>query len=107
MQLMRDILWRSLAKSLSTLTPLDRLAAAWPVVAGHAMAARSGVVGYEHGSVTVAADGEQWQRQLTISAPRLRNDLARVSGTPVTDILVVLRTGPPQSEPEDARPDTP
>lgn len=102
MQLMRDVLWRSLSKSLSTLSPLDRLAAAWPVVAGHALAARSSVVQYQAGHVTVAADTEEWQRQLTVSVLRLRSDLQRVSGTPVTDILVVLRTGEP-----DARPNTP
>ncbi len=100
---MRDVLWRSLAKSLSTLSPQDRLAAAWPVVAGHALAARSGVVDYHAGRVTVAADSEEWQRQLTISVTRLRSDLQRVSGTPVTDILVVLRIELPQVEPGEAQ----
>lgn len=107
MQLMRDILWRSLAKSLSTLTPLDRLAAAWPVVAGHATAARSAVVHYEGGCVTVAAATEEWRQQLTSSAIRLRGDLQRVSGATVTDILVVLRTGLSQDLPHDAHHDTP
>ncbi|MEG9432167.1 DUF721 domain-containing protein, partial [Terriglobus sp. ADX1] len=47
MQAMRDILRTSLAKSLDTLTPLDRLGAAWAVAAGHATASRTAVSAFQ------------------------------------------------------------
>lgn len=95
MQAMRDVLRTSLAKSLAGLSPLDRLSAAWPVVAGHAIAERSSVVALEGGVVTVAAEGKAWHRQLNIMAGQLQADLQRVSRVPLTDILFVVANGDP------------
>lgn len=87
---MRDVLRASLARSLAGLSELDRLSAAWPIVAGHALVARASVISYLGGTVTLAAQDEQWHRQLLLAAERLRPELARVSGVPVTDILLVI-----------------
>lgn len=87
MQQMRDVLRTSLAKSLSGLSDLDRLSAAWPIVAGHALGTRASVVAFHEGTVTLRAQDEPWRRQFLAEAARLRSDLARVSGVRLTDIL--------------------
>ncbi len=98
---MRDVLRTSLAKSLSALSPLDRLAAAWPVVAGHATAERSDVTALDEGCAIVTVPDPSWQKQLRDIAPQLRGDLARISRVPLTDILFVLPAAPgrPRLEP--------
>ena len=53
MEGMRALLRESLRKSLQTMGDEDRLAAAWPVACGVAMAGRGEVVGYEDGVVRV------------------------------------------------------
>ncbi len=89
-QQLRDLLRSSLGSSLAALTPLDRLATAWPVAAGHAIAERSSVVRLE-GSVSYVEVGDAaWLPQLRELTPRLRADLARISGVTLTDILFVL-----------------
>ena len=90
MQAMRDILRGSLGKSLDALTPLDRLSAAWPVAAGHAVSARTFVSSFQDGMVRVTVPDTTWQRQLEISHAQLRSDLANISRVAVTDILFVL-----------------
>jgi len=90
MQAMRDILRTSLAKSLNTLTPLDRLGAAWAVAAGHATAGRTSVSAFQDGVATVTVPDTAWQRQLVMIHGQLRGDLASISRIPVTDILFVL-----------------
>ncbi len=92
MQAMRDLLRSSLARSLASLSPLDRLSAAWPVAAGHAIAERSNVAALDGGTVTVAVESVAWQSQLRAVAAQLRSDLARISHVPLTDILFVLPT---------------
>lgn len=89
MQQMRDVLRTTLARSLSGLSDLDRLSAAWPIVAGHALATRASVVAFEEAVVTLRAQDELWRRQFLIEAARLRSDLTRVSGVRLTDILFI------------------
>ncbi|MGI4758974.1 MAG: DciA family protein [Janthinobacterium lividum] len=89
---MSDLLRTTLGRSLSTLSPLDRLGAAWPVVAGHAIGERSHVAAFDNGTVTVVAEGAGWIRQLNFMADQLRSDLARVSRVPLTDILFISPT---------------
>ena len=114
---MRDLLRNSLRTSLAGLPPLDRLAAAWPVAAGHGIASRARVSGLQGGGLQDGSlengglkdDGQQggkpqgrgaqgrtvvievndagWLAQLREMAPQLRGDLARISGVPLTDIL--------------------
>ena len=102
MQALRDVLRGSLAKSLNALSPLDRLAAAWPVAAGHAVAARTSVTAYEDRVVTVAVPDRTWADQLWGVRDRLRSELASVSRLPVTDILFLLP--PDQQRPERKTP---
>jgi predicted nucleic acid-binding Zn ribbon protein len=90
MQAMRDILRGSLAKSLNALTPLDRLSAAWPVAAGHAVAGRTFVSAFEDGMVRVTVPDKTWQRQLEMVHLQLLSDLKNISRIAVTDILFVL-----------------
>ena len=90
MQLMRDLLRSSLAKSLSGLSPLDRLASAWPVAAGHGIAERTSVTDFEEGAAIITVPDAVWQAQLRSTTDQLRRDLARISGVPLTDILFLL-----------------
>ena len=57
MEGMRDLLKNTLGQSLNALGDEDRLAAAWPVACGKAMAERGRVVGYEDGVVA----GARWR----------------------------------------------
>ena len=101
MQAMRDLLRTSLAKSLAALSPLDRLAAAWPIAAGHGIAERSEVTSLEDGAVTVTVADPGWQAQLRSIGTQLQTDLARISRVPLTAILFVLPSAKP-AEPQPA-----
>ncbi len=106
MQAMRDLLRTTLGKSLNALEPVDRLAAAWPVAAGHAIAGRSSVTELDpNGCAVVTVADKGWLTQLE-SMPQLKGDLARISGVPLTDILFLLPAGaaaPPRVAPPKAR----
>jgi predicted nucleic acid-binding Zn ribbon protein len=85
---MRDLLRSSLLKSMRSLGSLDRLAMAWPVVAGHAIAERSSVAELNGSVATVVVSGDDaWLDQMRRMTPQLRGDLAKVSGVTLTDIL--------------------
>ncbi len=90
MQGMRDLLQSSLGKSLNGLSPLDRLATAWPVAAGHAIAGRSEVTSLQDGVATITVADPGWQAQLRTVGAQLQADLARISRVPLTDILFLL-----------------
>lgn len=87
MQQLRDLLRNNLSRSLAALSPLDRLAAAWPVAAGHAIAERSSIQRLEGTVATAEVTDPAWLRQLREMTPQLRGDLSRVSGVTLTDIL--------------------
>ena len=89
MQSLRDILRSNLRRSLENLSPLDKLAAAWPVAAGHAIAERSNIVRFDDGQAVAEVSDPAWLPELRGMTPRLVGDLARVSGVAVTDILFV------------------
>ena len=90
MEAMRDLLRTSLGKSLASLSPLDRLATAWPIAAGHAIAERSQVTSLDERTVTVTVADAGWQAQLRSIGRQLQGDLERISRVPLTDILFVL-----------------
>jgi predicted nucleic acid-binding Zn ribbon protein len=90
MQAMRDLLRTSLGKSLATLSAIDRVAAAWPVTAGHATAERTSVESLENSVVSILVPDIFWRNQLEAIAQQLRSDLARISRVPLTAILFVL-----------------
>lgn len=64
----------------------DRLAAAWPVACGVAMAERGEVVGYEGGVVRVMVADAGWMQQMRSMSEVLRRDLAKIAGVAVTGI---------------------
>jgi hypothetical protein len=83
---MRDLLKGSLGQSLSGLSKEDRLAAAWPVACGKAMAERGTVVGYADGVVRVEVEEGVWLRQLMSMRGQLAGEMARIAGVTVSEI---------------------
>ncbi|WP_263411231.1 DUF721 domain-containing protein [Terriglobus tenax] len=94
MEQMRDVLRNSLSKSLRTLGAIDRLAAAWPVVAGSAIAAHSEVMVYEEGTVVLYVDDPAWRPQLESMCGKLVGDLKKVAGVPITGLRFEMRPRP-------------
>lgn len=76
----------SLGRSLSALDAVDRLAAAWPVACGRAMAEHGEIVAFFEGTVTVAVSDEAWLRQMMSMRGQLQNEMGRVAGVKVTGI---------------------
>jgi Dna[CI] antecedent, DciA len=83
---MRDLLKVSLKRSLGALSAEDRLAAAWPVVCGRALAERGAVVGYVDGVVRVQVEDGVWSRQLVSMRVQLAGEMARIAGVRVSEI---------------------
>jgi hypothetical protein len=83
---MRDLLKGSLGRTLDGLHDEDRLAAAWPVACGKAMAGRGTVVGYVDGVVRVQVDDGAWLRQLMSMRGQLTVELSRIAGVRVSEI---------------------
>jgi hypothetical protein len=86
MEGMRDLLKGSLGRSLGTLQDEDRLAAAWPVACGKAMAGRGTVVGYADGVVRIQVEDVAWLRQLMSMRGQLAQEMARIAGVRVSEI---------------------
>ncbi|MFC6645648.1 DciA family protein [Granulicella cerasi] len=80
MQRMRDVLKSSLGRSLSELGDEDRLAAAWQVVCGAALAAHGSVshLDAEH-VVHVTVDSEEWFSVFMDRRSSIVSELARVA----------------------------
>ena len=64
----------------------DRLAAAWPIVCGTAMAAHGEVTGYQDGVVEIVAPDDRWRGQMFAMRQQIAGELARTAGVPVTAI---------------------
>jgi hypothetical protein len=86
MEGMRDLLKGSLGRSLVALRDDDRLAAAWPVACGKAMAERGTVVGYGEGVVRVQVEDVAWLRQLMSMRGQLAREMERIAGVRVSEI---------------------
>ncbi len=81
MQRMRDVLRGSLARSLRELPDEDRLAAAWPVACGPALAGHAEVLHLDAESVLhVRVTGSEWMQQFLHMRSALANDLGRIAG---------------------------
>jgi len=91
MQGIRDVLRGSLAHSLRALSDADRLASAWPVACGSAMAAHGEVVAFEHGILSIQVSDNTWLSQMISMRTHLRNELARIAAVPVTEIHFELK----------------
>lgn len=83
---MRDLLKGSLGRSLGALREEDRLAAAWPVACGKALAERGTIVGYEDGVVRVQVEDGAWLQQLMSMRGQLAGEMARIAGVRVSEI---------------------
>lgn len=87
MERMRDVLRRSLARSLQDLSEEDRLAAAWPVACGSALASHAEVLELDPERVLhIRVAGAQWMQQFLSMRSMLQNDLARIAGVRLNGI---------------------
>ena len=86
MQGMRELLRSSLGKSLSGLTPVDRLAAAWPVACGRLMAEHGVVTEYAEGVVTIEVGDDSWLQQMLQLRGQLTGDLRRIAAVELREI---------------------
>jgi len=83
---MRDLVRGSMGRSLQALADEDKLAAAWPVACGKAMAERGAVVGYADGVVLLQVADEVWMRQMMSMRTQLAGEMARIAGVKVSAI---------------------
>lgn len=91
MEEIRELLRRSLGRSLEALSEEDRLAAAWPVASGKAMAGRASVVGYAHGIVRLEVVNEAWMREMINMKGQLAREMSRIARVPVTEIQIEMK----------------
>jgi hypothetical protein len=93
MEEMRDVLRAKLGRSLRGLDEMDRLAAAWPVTCGRAMAQRGMVVGYENGIVRIEVESPIWLQQMRSLRSVLARDMAKIAEVPVREIHFEVKHG--------------
>ncbi len=87
MERMRDVLRGSLARSLRELPDEDRLAAAWPVACGPALAGHAEVLHLDADrTLHVRVSGAAWMRQFQQMRSALANDLGRIAGVRLNGI---------------------
>jgi hypothetical protein len=87
MQGMRDVLRGVLGRSLRELPDEDRLAAAWPVACGSALAGHAQVLYLDAENVLhVRVEGAQWMQQFLSMRSALANDLGRIAGVRLAGI---------------------
>jgi hypothetical protein len=93
MQAMRELLRGTLGRSLRDLRNEDRLAAAWTVACGRALAEHGAVIGYEAGVVRIEVADPVWMRQMIALRPELEREIARIAALPVAGIHFELKKG--------------
>jgi predicted nucleic acid-binding Zn ribbon protein len=86
MEGMRELLKGSLRRSLGAMRDVDRLAVAWPVACGKALAERGAVVAYVGGVVYVEVADGAWLRQMISMQAQLAGEMARIAGVKVIGI---------------------
>jgi len=87
MQRMRDILRGSLGRSLRELSDEDRLAAAWPVACGPALASHAEVLHLDAEDVLhIRVTGREWFQQFMDVRATLTADLARIAAVKLRGI---------------------
>lgn len=91
MEAMRDVVRGTLARSLRAAGAEDRLAAAWTVACGPAMAGHGRVAGYAGGVVKIEVADQVWLRQMVSLGSVLERELGTISGLKVTKIEFVKR----------------
>ncbi len=83
---MRAVLRGSLGRSLHAMGEVDRLAAAWPVACGRAMAQHGEVAGFFEGTVTVSVSDPAWLSQMMSMRSLLQNEVGRIARVKVSAI---------------------
>ena len=83
---MRVLLRNALGRSLEAMQEEDRLAAAWPVACGAAMATHGEVVGYANGLVRVEVTDAAWLQQMQSMSEVLRREVGKIAAVAVTGI---------------------
>ena len=91
MEGMRDVLRSSLGKALRGMEPVDRLAAAWTVACGPALAGRGTVVGYDSSVVHVQVEQAIWLAQMISIRGMLAHRMASASGLTINEIRFELK----------------
>jgi predicted nucleic acid-binding Zn ribbon protein len=87
MQRMRDVLRDSLQRALRELPDEDRLAAAWSVACGSALAEHAQVLYLDRENVLhVRVNGSMWMKQFLQMRSALANDLGRIAGVRLSAI---------------------
>jgi Dna[CI] antecedent, DciA len=86
MEGMRDLLKGALGRSLSRLQAEDKLAVAWPVACGRALAERGTIVGFADGLVHVEVTDGAWLRQMMSMRGQLASEMGRIAGVQVRGI---------------------
>jgi len=86
MQTMREMLKRNLGRSLEALPELDRLAAAWPVACGKAMAERGEIACFDDGVVRIVVCDAMWLDQMRAMRAVLESELAKIAGVKIAGI---------------------
>lgn len=100
MQRMRDVLRDSLGRSLRELSEEDRLAAAWPVACGSALAGQGQLLHLDPDRVLhILVASQLWMQQFLHMRSALANDLARISGVPLAALHFQLPGPPPRRPP--------
>ncbi len=80
------MLRNSLGRSLAALDDVDRLAAAWPVACGRAMAEHGEIIGFFEGTVAIAVSDAAWLSQMMSMRSILQHEIARIARVKVTAI---------------------
>ncbi|WP_255484422.1 DciA family protein [Granulicella sp. 5B5] len=94
---MRDLLRDSLSRSLRELSDEDRLAAAWSVACGPALAGHGELLQLDHERVLhVRVASQLWMQQFLHMRSALANDLARIAGVSLSSIRFDLPAPPPR-----------
>jgi hypothetical protein len=92
MEGMRELLKGALGQSLRAMRDEDRLAAAWPVACGKAMAGHGVVLGFADGVVRVEVADGTWLRQMMSMRGQLAGELARIARVKVSAIHFEVKT---------------
>lgn len=78
---------------MQAMRPEDKLAAAWPVACGKAMAERGTVVGYVDGEVWIEVQEGAWLRQMMSMQGQLAGQMGRIAGVKVSRIHFKMKRG--------------
>ena len=91
MERMRDILRGTLGRSLRAMREEDRLAAAWTVACGKAMAGHGEIAGFDDGVMRVTVTDPAWLSLMRAMSETLLRELARISGVALREIHFELK----------------